>query len=188
MIISAHRKNQPAKQLATYSSLSEHRITQLLGDYNEYGIKLFESIGEEGRKYGYLLIEEKKAFLKEFWQKAILGRITTAFIQAAFGERIGKKVAKNMVYRLLNRHGWQKVVLRSYHPKEDSQIKGVFKNPIRRMRGALEESTVLRIPGISIRSDLGWLDECCANIDDDTFVCSKMQRLLLSSGHMPLSK
>ena len=128
VIINAQRKNQSAEKLAAYSSLSKHRITQLLRAYNKHGIKIFETKGQGGRKYGYLSLEQEKEFLASFRKKAIAGEIiTVALIQAAYEKKIGKQVAKSTVYRLLKRHDWRKVVPRPHHPKKDEKRQETFK-------------------------------------------------------------
>jgi len=38
-------------------------------------------------------------------------------IQRACEERVGKSVAPSTIYRMLERHGWRKVVPRPRHPK-----------------------------------------------------------------------
>jgi hypothetical protein len=43
-------------------------------------------------------------------------------VRAALAEKLGrKKVAASVVYRLLARHGWRKVVLDTRHPKSDPE-------------------------------------------------------------------
>ena len=128
VIINAQRKPQTAEQLAAYSTLSKHRIKQLLRAYHQQGLQIFESQGQGGRKYGYLSLEEEKVFLEGFRQQAIAGKIvTTDVIQAAFEAKIGQKVARSTIYRLLKRHHWRKVVPRPYHPKKDPTRQEDFK-------------------------------------------------------------
>ena len=53
--------------------------------------------------------------------------LKVAPIQRAYEQRIGKEVASSTVYRLLERHGWRKVVPRPRHPKTDVAAQAVFK-------------------------------------------------------------
>ena len=55
------------------------------------------------------------------------GRATVAEIQQAYQEQLGKEVAPSTVYRLLDRHGWRKVVPRPRHPKADVAAQAAFK-------------------------------------------------------------
>ncbi len=53
--------------------------------------------------------------------------LRVAEIQQAYQERLGKEVAPSTVYRLLDRHGWRKVVPRPRHPKADVAAQAAFK-------------------------------------------------------------
>lgn len=47
--------------------------------------------------------------------------------QQAYREHSGKDVARSTIYRLLERHGWRKVVPRPRHPKADQAAQSAFK-------------------------------------------------------------
>jgi hypothetical protein len=49
-----------------------------------------------------------------------------AQIQHTFEERLGHEVDDSTIYRLLNRHGWRKLMPRPEHPKADSQAQAQF--------------------------------------------------------------
>ena len=53
--------------------------------------------------------------------------LTVAELQQAYRERVGKEVARSTIYRLLDRHGWRKVVPRPRHPKADVAAQAAFK-------------------------------------------------------------
>jgi transposase len=53
--------------------------------------------------------------------------LTVAEIQRAYEQRLGKAVAPSTIYRLLQRHGWRKVVPRPRHPKADVAAQAAFK-------------------------------------------------------------
>ena len=53
--------------------------------------------------------------------------LTVAEIQQAYRERSGKDFAPSTIYRLLDRHGWRKVVPRPSHPKADVTAQAAFK-------------------------------------------------------------
>ncbi len=48
-------------------------------------------------------------------------------IKAAYEAKIGRKVPKSTVYRMLERHGWRKIALRPHHPKTDPLAQESFK-------------------------------------------------------------
>ena len=122
------------------SHLSKHRITQLLREYNTLGKKLFEKKGQGGRKYGYISLEEEKEFLFPYKEKAKLGKVTTVSeIQDAFEKKVGKKVARSTIYRLLHRHDWRKLVPRPYHPKRDEKKQEEFKKTSKQSKRNFKE-------------------------------------------------
>ncbi len=72
--------------------------------------------------------EEERAFLQPFLDRADRGQLTTVKeIYTAQCERIGKKIDSTVTYRLLERHGWRKVVPRQQHPKADKEAQRTFK-------------------------------------------------------------
>ena len=63
-IINAQRKPQTAKQLAASSTLSKHRITQLLRAHHQQGHQIFESQGQGGPKGWFLVSRRRKGVLR----------------------------------------------------------------------------------------------------------------------------
>jgi transposase len=81
-----------------------------------------------GRRYGHLSVEEERRFLSRFLQQAEEGGvIVVSEIKRAFESLIGKKVAKTTIYRLLDRHGWRKIMPRPRHPGSDPKARKGFK-------------------------------------------------------------
>jgi transposase len=84
--------------------------------------------GKGGRRRFYLSWNEEALFLESFKQAALTGHIATAAeIKAALERRIGHKVHKTTVYRLLKRQGWRKVVPRPFHVDADKEEQEAFK-------------------------------------------------------------
>ena len=52
---------------------------------------------------------------------------TVTELQQAYRDGVGKEVARSTIYRLLQRHGWRKVVPRPRHPKADIAAQAAFK-------------------------------------------------------------
>jgi len=81
-----------------------------------------------GRRRAYLTFEEEKEFLSGFFEVASRGGIlVVSEVRAAFEKRLGHKVAETTVYRMLERHGWRKIVPRRRHPKADGSAQEGFK-------------------------------------------------------------
>ena len=66
-------------------------------------------------------MEEDKAILDKFKEKAKKGQIVTVKeIRKAYEEAVGHETKPSFIYKVLNRHGWGKVMPRSKHPKNAS--------------------------------------------------------------------
>ena len=92
------------------------------------GEAMFEVHGRGGRHHQHLTAEQEQLLLAPFAQRAQAGgMLTVAEIQRAYQEQTGKEVARSTIYRLLQRHGWRKVVPRPRHPKADVAAQGALK-------------------------------------------------------------
>jgi transposase len=92
------------------------------------GEAIFEVGRRGGRRHQYLTQEQETALLAPFVERAEAGgMLAVADIQQAYQERTGRAVARSTVYRLLERHGWRKVVPRPRHPKADVAAQAAFK-------------------------------------------------------------
>ncbi len=92
------------------------------------GEAIFEVHGRGGRHHQHLTAEQEQLLLAPFAQRAQAGgMLTVAEIQRAYQEQTGKEVARSTIYRLLQRHGWRKVVPRPRHPKADVAAQGALK-------------------------------------------------------------
>lgn len=81
-----------------------------------------------GRRHQNLTLAEEQALLQPFLQAAERGGVLVVGpIRAAYEAKVGRKVPKSTVYRLLERHGWRKVAPRPHHPKADPAAQAAFK-------------------------------------------------------------
>lgn len=81
-----------------------------------------------GRRYGYMSIDQERQFLSRFFDQASHGGVLiVSEIKRAFEVLVGHKVAKTTVYRMLDRHGWRKIMPRPRHPKSDVKAQKGFK-------------------------------------------------------------
>ena len=70
-------------------------------------------------------IIQEKQFLTVFIESAEAGGvIVVREIKSAYEKAIGHKVPKSTVYRMLGRHGWQKIAPRPRHLKADKNTGG----------------------------------------------------------------
>jgi transposase len=103
-------------------------VHDVISTYNRLGAAAVVTAGKGGRRHQYLTLEEEAQFLAPFFARAEQGLLTTtAEIWRAFESRVGHHVDDSTMYRLLNRHGWRKLLPRPSHPKADPQAKEQFK-------------------------------------------------------------
>ena len=128
VILNALVDPRPAGEIAKHTGLAEQSVHNLISRYNRLGPEAVEGPGKGGRRHSYLSLEEEISFLESFRQAALTGQVATAAeIKAALERRIGQKVHKTTVYRLLKRQGWRKVVPRPFHVDADKEEQEAFK-------------------------------------------------------------
>jgi transposase len=117
-----------AEEIALHMGVSATTVHRVIARYNRLGPTALETPGKGGRRRQYLAVEDEKAFLAPFFAQAERGEIATAAqIQTAFEARVGTEVDDSSIYRLLDRHGWRKLMPRPRHPRSDLQIQEQFK-------------------------------------------------------------
>ncbi len=117
-----------AAEIAQLLGWSTATVHVMHSRWAKEGEAIFDVAGRGGRRHQYLTPEEETALLAPFVERAETGgMLTVADIQQAYRERTGKTVARSTVYRLLERHGWRKVVPRPRHPKTDVAAQTAFK-------------------------------------------------------------
>lgn len=110
--------------------LSRDRVCVLRRQFSKLSKSSSVSLGERrgGRRRELLSIEEEKAFLEPWVAQAEKGGVLIVPpIHLALEERVGHKVPKSTVYRLLARHGWRKVTPDTRHPKGNESAREEFK-------------------------------------------------------------
>lgn len=117
-----------AAQIAQLLGWSTATVHVLHSRYARQGDSIFDLRGRGGRRHQYLSVEREQELLAPFVERAQAGgMLTVTEIQQAYEECTGVKVAPSTVYRLLDRHGWRKVVPRPRHPKADVTAQAAFK-------------------------------------------------------------
>lgn len=124
---------RPASEIATHVGVSVDTVHQLISKYNRFGVAAVETAGQGGRHKEYLTVEQERQLLAPFFARAQRGEIATAGeIKHAFEAQVGHEVDESTIYRLLNRHGWRKLVPRPVHPKASKEEQEQFKKTLRR--------------------------------------------------------
>lgn len=117
-----------AAEIAQHTATTLRMVHQVISTYNRQGVAAIETPGRGGRRNDYLSLVEEADFLEPFVTQASRGELTTIQrIHQAFEEKVNKKVHPSTIYRLLERHGWRKLVPRPYHPDGDKEAQEAFK-------------------------------------------------------------
>jgi transposase len=133
IIYNALVEPRKAEDIARHCGVSKATVHAVIASYNRHGVAAVETAGKGGRRSGYLSLEEEQEFLAPFFERAEMGELaTTEEIWRTFEARVGQQVDESTIYRLLNRHGWRKLMPRPRHPKADLQAQEQFKKTLQR--------------------------------------------------------
>ena len=117
-------------------NVSDHITGQIVGRSRVTVVRLRKKFGTfkskernwGGRRSGYLTVEQERQFLSAFLEEASHGGVlVVSVIRKAFEKRVGHKVAKTTVYRMLDRHDWRAIVPRPRHPNANPEAQRAFK-------------------------------------------------------------
>jgi transposase len=122
-----------AEEIARDTGVSVTTVRRLISSYKRLGLAAIETPGRGGRRHEYMSLEQERRFLQPFFARAAQGEIATAEeIQRAFEAEVKQKVHPTSISRLLDRHGWRKLVPRPRHPKAKAEEQAAFKKTWRR--------------------------------------------------------
>lgn len=120
--------------------LNDRDVAKLLGRSRWSVIRMRKAFGQlhsgnelvdrnwGGRRYGYMSVDQERQFLSRFLDQASVGgAVNAGEIKRAFEALVGHRVAKTTIYRMLDRHGWRKIMPRPHHPKSDVKAQKGFK-------------------------------------------------------------
>ena len=112
--------NLGAEEIAEALRLHVSTVRRIQAAYAREGRAAIEGRGNRGgRRRNYLDYEEETAFLNACVKAAKHGRICTVTgLKASFEVKVGHKVNKTTIYRLLERHGWGPLAIRMHYPPE----------------------------------------------------------------------
>ena len=103
-------------------------VRRIQARYLREGASSLSGKGRGGRRYGNMNVDQEAHFLTGFIEKAKAGGvIVVSEIKSMYEKAIHQKVPKSTVYRMLDRHGWRKIVPRPRHPKADKEAQEALK-------------------------------------------------------------
>ena len=133
IIYLALMRPRKAEEIARDMGVSVTTVRRVISRYNRLGLTAIETPGKGGRRHEYMTLEQERSFLHLFFARAERGEIATAEeIQQAFEAEVKHEVHRSSIYRLLDRHGWRKLMPRPRHPKADPQVQEHFKKTLKR--------------------------------------------------------
>ncbi len=122
-----------AEEIARHCGVSTVTVQHLISRYNRFGISAVETQGKGGRRREYMTPEQEKHFLHPFFTRAQKGELATiSEIQQALEANLAHTVDESTIYRLLDRHGWRKLMPRPRHPQAREEAQNQFKKTLQR--------------------------------------------------------
>lgn len=109
------------QEIAEKLDTSDKMVSQWVSAYmNNGGIKALLPKKRIGM-HRNMSIGEEKEFLSTYTKQAEAGQIVDLNeIKKAYIEKVGHSIGGSQIYRMLERHGWRKVMPRSKHPQKAS--------------------------------------------------------------------
>jgi transposase len=124
------RAEQGLNALEIARAVGCHEVTVRIvqRDFITRGTEAFGGDKRGGRRRCLMTLEEEKDFLDGFVEAASEASLLVVNeIKLALEEKLGRKVHKTTVYRMMKRHKWRKIKPRPSHPKQDKEAATAFK-------------------------------------------------------------
>lgn len=103
------------------AGVHETSVNRIVNRYLKEGIQAITGVRHH-HEHRYMSMEEENNFLAQFQSRSEAGQIIqTREIHQAYEKAVGHPVTRNMIYYLLHRHKWRKVMPRSRHEKKASE-------------------------------------------------------------------
>ncbi len=121
-----------AHRVAELLAVSTQAVWKWLGEYNTVGPSGLDGKGRGGRRWGWMTLDEERAFLARHLRQAEAGDLLTAKqLRPALQKAVGHEVSLAYVYGLLHRHQWRKLTPRPHHAQQDAAVMADFKKNFR---------------------------------------------------------
>ena len=117
-----YAEGQKSKDIAAGTGFKDSYISELVRKYRKGSIVAVSEKNYKGNRRN-LSFAQEAILLNSFEEKAKAGQIiTVADIKVAYEKAIGRSLdtSRGQIYRVLERHGWHKVMPRSKHPNKAS--------------------------------------------------------------------
>jgi transposase len=116
-----------AAQIGRIPLYSTSRVWAIHAEYRANGLEGLVD-GRGGRHRQNMTVEEEVKLLEQFKEESEAGKLVVAGkIKLAYEAKVGKEVAESTIYRMLDRHGFRKIVPYKRHPKANKEEQEAFK-------------------------------------------------------------
>jgi transposase len=107
-----------SQDIATAIGWNPSSVRRIQASYLKEGETALLVNDRGGRHRENMSIEEEKELLEPFFREAKKGKVLVVKeIKLSYEDKVGYKVAKSTIYRMLVRHGWRKISPGPHHPK-----------------------------------------------------------------------
>ena len=121
------KPNMTLKEIAEITFYSERMLNYIYSVFRKLGL---ESIKDNrgGRFRENMKLEDESKLLNRFEEQSVSGKLICAtLVKSEYEKEVGRKVNKSVIYRLLSRHGYRKIVPYKRHPKSNKEEQSAFK-------------------------------------------------------------
>ena len=116
-----------AAEIGKITQYSESSVNRIHSEFRKSGMKSIKET-RGGRHRENLTIEQETELLSSFEESSTLGQVSEiSRIKAEYEAMAGKKVDKTVIYRMLHRHEFRKIVPYQRHKKGDPEKQEEFK-------------------------------------------------------------
>ena len=120
-VLSMRCEGKTLEEISSATGFHRSHISNLIRKYFEEGLASISEKHYSGNRRN-MSIDEEKAFLGAYRERAEQGQmLDVREIAAAYEKKVGHRIGKGQIYRVLQRHGWRKVMPRSRHPKKATE-------------------------------------------------------------------
>ena len=120
-VLALRYEGKSLKKIGEATGFHHAHISNLIRKYFEEGLQAISKKHYAGNRRN-MSIEEEAAFLGQYRQPGEAGHILDVReIERAYEEKVGHSIGSSQIYRVLERHGWRKVMPHSKHPKKASE-------------------------------------------------------------------
>ena len=114
-------KGKSRKEISEATGFCKEYVSQLVKNYQEKGLEAISG-NHYGGNHRNMSEEEEASILAPFKARGEKGEIVEIQeLGEAYQAAVAHPVSRGQIYRVLERHGWRKVMPRSKHPKKASE-------------------------------------------------------------------